>query len=56
MFEVRKNTLSTWKKHKEKINENNERGLGVTRVKPEKCEAVNKAVMKWLLIKTKCNY
>ena len=50
MFEVPKNTLSTWKKHKEKIYENYERGLGATRVKPEKYEAVNKAVMKWLLI------
>ena len=36
MFEVPKNTLSTWKKHKEKIYENYERGLGATRVKPEK--------------------
>ena len=50
MFEVPKNTLSTWKKHKEKIYENYERGLGATRVEPEKYEAVNKAVMKWLLI------
>ena len=50
MFEVPKSTLSTWKKHKEKIYENYERGLGATRVKPEKYEAVNKAVMKWLLI------
>ena len=46
MFEVPKNTLSTWKKHKEKIYENYERGLGATRVKPEKYEAVNKAIMK----------
>ena len=45
MFEVSKNTLSTWKKHKEKIYENYERGLGATRVKPEKYEAVNKAEM-----------
>ena len=50
MFEVPKNTLSTWKKHKEKIYENYERGLGATRVKPEKYEAVNKAIMKWLLV------
>ena len=50
MLEVPKNTLSTWKKHKEKIYKNYERGLGATRVKPEKYEAVNKAVMKWLLI------
>ena len=50
MFEVHKNTLLTWEKHKEKIYENYERGLGATRVKPEKYEAVNKAVMKWLLI------
>ena len=50
MFEVPKNTLSAWKKHKEKIYENYERGLGATTVKPEKYEAVNKAVMNWLLI------
>ena len=50
MFEVPKNTLSTWKKHKEKIYENYERGFGATRVKPEKYEVVNKAAMKWLLI------
>ena len=41
MFEVPKNTL---------IYENYERGLGATKVKPGKYEAVNKAVMKWLLI------
>ena len=46
MFEVTKNTLSMWKKHKEKIYENYERGLGATRVQPEKYEAFNKAVMK----------
>ena len=45
MFEVSKNTLSTWKKHKEKIYENYEKGLGATRVKPEQYEAVNKAEM-----------
>ena len=50
MFEVPKNTLSTWKRHKEKVYENYERGLGATRVKTEKYEAVNKAVIKWLLI------
>ena len=50
MFEVHKNTLLWWEKHKEKIFENYEGGLGATRVKPEKYEAVNKAVMKWLLI------
>ena len=37
-------------KSKEKIFEIYERGLGATRVKPEKYEAVNNAVMKWLLI------
>ena len=36
MSEVPKNTTSTWKKHKEKIYENYEIGLGATRVKPEK--------------------
>ena len=45
MFEVPKNTLSTWKKNKEKIYENYER-----RAKPQKYEAVNKAVVKRLLI------
>ena len=50
MFEVPKNTLSAWKKHKEKTYENYERGLGATRVKADKYEAVNRAVMKWLLI------
>ena len=50
MFEVPKNTLSMWKKHKEKIYENYETGLGATRVKPVKYEAVNKAFIKWLLI------
>ena len=50
MFEVPKNTLSAWKKHKEKIYEKYKRGLGATRVKPQKYKAVNKAVMKWLLI------
>ena len=42
MFEVPKNTLSTWKKHKVKIYENYERELGATRVKPKKYEAVTK--------------
>ena len=37
-------------KSKEKIFEIYERGLGATRVKPEQYEAVNNAVMKWLLI------
>ena len=42
--------MPTWKKHKEKIYENYDRGHGATRVKLEKYEAVSKAVMKWLLI------
>ena len=50
MFEVPKNTLSTWEKHKERVYENFERELGTTRFKPEKDKAVNKAVMKWLLM------
>ena len=50
MFEVPKNTSSVWKKHKEKTYENYERRLGATRVKADKYEAVNRAVMKWLLI------
>ena len=50
MFPVPKNTLSTWKKNKEKIYKCCESGLGATRIKPEKYEALNKALMKWLLI------
>ena len=50
MFQVPKNTLSTWKKNKEKIYKCYESGLGATRIKPEKYEALNKALMKWLLI------
>ena len=50
MFQVPKNTLSTWKKSKEKIYKCYESGLGATRIKPEKYEALNKALMKWLLI------
>ena len=50
MFQVPKNTLSTWKKNKEKIYKCYESGLGATSIKPEKYEALNKALMKWLLI------
>ena len=41
-FGVPKNTLSTWKKNKAKIIESYESGLGVTRVRPETYEALNK--------------
>ena len=50
MFQVPKNTLPTWKKNKEKIYKCYESGLGATRIKPEKYEALNKALVKWLLI------
>ena len=50
IFEVPMDTLSTWKYYKEKIYENYKRGFRTARVKPEKYEAVNKAVMIWLLI------
>ena len=49
MFQVPKNTLSTWKKNKEKIYKCYESGLGATRITPEKYEALNKALMKWSL-------
>ena len=38
------------KKNKEKIYKCYESGLGATKIKPEKYEALNKALMKWLLI------
>ena len=50
MFKVPKNTLSSWKKNKEEIYKSYESGLGATRIKPEKYEALNKALTKWLLI------
>ena len=50
LFGVPKNTLSTWKKNKEKIFEKYNSGLISKRVKPEKYEELNKAVHKWFLI------
>ena len=50
LFGVPKNTLSTWKKNKEKIFQMYNSGLASKRVKPERYEALNKAVKKWLLI------
>ena len=46
IFEVPKNTLQTWKKNKDKIFEKHNSGLISKRVKPEKCEELNKAVHK----------
>ena len=45
-----KNTLSIWKKNKDKIFEKYNSGLISKRVKPEKYEKLNKAVLKWFLI------
>ena len=50
LFGVPKNTLSTWKKNKDKIFEKYNSGLISKRVKPEKYEELNKAVHKWFLI------
>ena len=50
LFGVPKNTLSTWKKNKDKIFEKYNSGLISKRVKPEKYEELNKAVQKWFLI------
>ena len=47
---VPKNTLSTWKKNKDKIFEKYNSGLISKRVKPEKYEELNKVVHKWFLI------
>ena len=49
LFGETKNTLSTWKK-KWKIFRSYENGLGAKSVKPERYEALNKALKKWLLI------
>ena len=42
IFEVRKNTLQTWKKNKDKIFEKYNSGLISKRVNPEKCEDLTK--------------
>ena len=46
LFGVPKNTLSTWKKNKDKIFEKYNSDLISKRVKQEKCEELNKAVHK----------
>ena len=50
LFGVPKNTLSTWKKNKDKIFEKYNSGLISKRVKPGKYEKLNKAVHKRFLI------
>ena len=50
LFGVPKNTLSTWKKNKDKIFEKYNSGLISKRVKPEKYEEPKKAVHKWFFI------
>ena len=50
LFGLLKNTLSTWKKNKNKIFEKYNSGLISKRVKPERYEELNKAVHKWFLI------
>ena len=50
LFGVPKNTLSTWKKNKDKIFEKYNSGLISKRVKPEKYEELKKAVHKWFFI------
>ena len=45
-----KNTLSRWKKNKDKIFEKYNSGLVSKRVKPEKYKKLNKAVHKLFLI------
>ena len=49
-FGVPKNTLSTWKKDKDKIFKKYNSSLISKRVKPEMYEELNKAVHKWFLI------
>ena len=48
-FGMQKRTLSTWKRNKTKIEEAHHAGLGNKRMRPEKYEDLNKALMKWLL-------
>ena len=50
LFEVPKNTLSTWKKNKDKIFEKYNSGFISKTVKPEKYKELNKAAHKWFLI------
>lgn len=46
-FGIPKNTLSTWKKNKDKIMQAYHGGHVAKRVKPETYELVNKALLKW---------
>ena len=48
-FGVQKSTLSTWKRNKTKIEEAYHAGLGNKKMRPEKYEDLNKALMKWFL-------
>ena len=48
-YTIPPNTISTWKKNKNKIFASYEKGLNSKRIKPEVFEAINKALMKWLL-------
>ena len=50
LFGVPKNTLSAWKKNKDKIFEKYNSSLILKRVKPERYKELNKAVYKWFLI------
>ena len=50
LFGVPKNTLSTWKKNKDKTFEKYNSGLISKRVKPGEHEELNKAVHQWFLI------
>ena len=49
LFVVPKNTLSTWKKKKDKTFEKYNSGFISKRLKPEKYEELHKAVHKWFL-------
>ena len=48
-FGMQKSTLSTWKRNKTKIEEAYHAGLGNKRMRPEKYEDLNKALMEWFL-------
>ena len=49
-FGAQKSTLSTWKRNKTRIEEAYHAGLGNKRMRPEKYEDLNKALMKmWSL-------
>ena len=48
-YAIPSNTISTWKKNKNKIFESYEKRLNSKRIKPEVFETINKTLMKWLL-------